>query len=246
MKPKSCFIGNENMILSTDFYQLSMCAAYYQYNLEHDIKVEDDIAVFELFVRKLPKNRNFLIFAGLEQFLHYIQNARFSPSTIDYIRNHKMFQKINERFFNEYLPNFKFNIDIWAMKEGTFFFPNEPIVRIKGPTIHAQLIETYIINAINYQTIIASKAARVRHAAENKLLLEFGTRRAHSPQAGIYAARASYIAGFDGTSNVIADFELGIKASGTMAHSFVEKFGEMNSFEIFYNLYGDGRLCSPA
>lgn len=227
------------MILSTDFYQLSMCAAYYQYNLEHNIKEEEDIAVFELFVRKLPKNRNFLVFSGLEQLIYYIQKARFTQSTIEYIRKHSMFQKIDERFFEEYLPNFKFNIDMWAMKEGTFFFPNEPIVRIKGPTFHAQLIETYIISVINYQTIIASKAARVRAASKDKLILEFGTRRAHSPQAGIFAARASYIAGFDGTSNVAADLELGIEASGTMAHSFVEKYGEMNSFEIFYDYYGD-------
>ncbi len=225
------------MILSTDFYQLSMCAAYYQYNLENNIKEENDISVFELFVRKLPKNRNFLIFAGLEQLIHYIQNARFSPQIIEYIRSRDMFKKIDEHFFNEYLPNFRFNLEIWAMKEGTIFFPNEPIVRVKGPSFHAQLIETYIISVINYQTIIASKAARVRNVAKDKLLLEFGTRRAHSPQAGIYAARASYISGFDGTSNVTADLELGIEASGTMAHSFVEKFGEMNSFEIFYKYY---------
>ena len=239
MKPKSCFINNDNMILSTDFYQLSMCAAYYQYNLENNIKGEDDISVFELFVRKLPKNRNFLIFAGLEQLIHYLQNARFSPRIIDYIRSKDMFKKIDERFFDEYLPNFRFNLDVWAMKEGTIFFPNEPIVRVKGPSFQAQLIETYIISVINYQTIVASKAARVRKVAKDKLLLEFGTRRAHSPQAGIYAARASYIGGFDGTSNVTADLEIGIEASGTMAHSFVEKFGEMNSFQIFYKYYDE-------
>jgi nicotinate phosphoribosyltransferase len=227
------------MIMSTDFYQLSMCAAYYQYNLENNIKDEEDISVFELFVRKLPKNRNFLIFAGLEQLIHYLQNARFSPRIIDYIRSKDMFKKIDERFFDEYLPNFRFNLDVWAMKEGTIFFPNEPIVRVKGPSFQAQLIETYIISVINYQTIIASKAARVRKVAEDKLLLEFGTRRAHSPQAGIYAARATYIGGFDGTSNVTADLEIGIEASGTMAHSFVEKFGEMNSFQIFYKYYDE-------
>jgi nicotinate phosphoribosyltransferase len=239
MKPHSCFITPDNMILSTDFYQLSMCAAYYQYNLEHNIPEDDDISVFELFVRRLPKNRNFLIFAGLEQLIHYIQNARFTPQTIEYFRSKDMFKRIDESFFEEYLPNFKFNLDMWAMKEGTVFFPNEPIVRIKGPTFHAQLIETYVISVINYQTIIASKAARIRNVAKNKLLLEFGTRRAHSPQAGIYAARATYIAGFDGTSNVTADLELGIEATGTMAHSFVEKFGEMNSFEIFYQYYDE-------
>jgi len=108
--------------------------------------------------------------------------------------------------------------------------------------IHAQLLETYILSVINYQTIVASKAARIREAARDKLILEFGTRRAHSPQAGIYAARASYIGGFDGTSNVVSDLELGIEASGTMAHSFIEKFGEMESFEIFYKYYGKNTI----
>ncbi len=242
MEPNSCFINNENMVFSTDFYQLSMIAAYYQYNLEHNIDEREDISVFELFVRHLPKNRNYLIFTGLEQALHYLQNARFTPRTIEYLRNHEMFRKIDERFFNEYLPNFEFNLDLWAMPEGTIFFPNEPVIRVRGPSIQAQLVETYIISAINYQTIVASKASRIRHVARDKLVLEFGTRRAHSPQAGIYAARAAYIGGFDGTSNVLSDLELGIEASGTMAHSFVEKFGEMESFEIFYKYYGENTI----
>lgn len=242
MEPNSCFINNDNVIFSTDFYQLSMIAAYYQYNLEHGINNNEDISVFELFVRRFPKNRNYLIFAGLEQIIHYLQNARFTPRTIEYLRNHEMFEKIDESFFDEYLPDFEFNLDIWAMPEGTVFFPNEPVMRVKGPSIQAQLIETYLISVINYQTIVASKAARIRHAARDKLVLEFGTRRAHSPQAGIYAARASYIGGFDGTSNVVSDLELGIEASGTMAHSFVEKFGEMESFEIFYDYYGDNTI----
>lgn len=242
MDPNSCFINEENMILSTDFYQVSMCAAYYQYNLENNIAEENDISTFELFVRKLPENRNFLIFAGLEQVIHYIQNARFTPRVIEYLKGRDMLKNIDNSFFDEYLPNFEFNLDVWAMPEGTVFFPNEPLVRVTGPTFQAQLLETYIISVINYQTIVASKAARIRKAAKDKLVLEFGTRRAHSPQAGIYAARASYIGGFDGTSNVVSDLELGIEASGTMAHSFVEKFGEMESFEIFYKYFGENTI----
>jgi nicotinate phosphoribosyltransferase len=124
------------------------------------------------------------------------------------------------------------------MKEGEFFFPNEPIVRVQGPIIHAQLAETYLLNVINYQTLVASKASRVRNIAPEKVLLEFGTRRSHSPLAGVYAARASFIAGFNGTSNVLADLELGINSTGTMAHSFVQRFDNENeSFDLYCKLY---------
>lgn len=242
MNAHSAFINKDNMILSTDFYQLTMCAAYYQYNLENNINNNDDISTFELFVRSLPKNRNYLIFAGLEQIIYYLQNARFTQKTINYLRNRNDFKKIDNRFFEEYLPNFKFELDVWGMREGEIFFPNEPVIRITGPTIQAQLIETYILSVMNYQTIVASKASRIRNIAPDRILLEFGTRRAHSPLAGIYAARASYIGGFDGTSNVTADFELGINASGTMAHSFVQKFGEMESFDIYYKYYGKNTI----
>jgi len=242
LKPASAFITEDNMILSTDFYQITMMAAYYQYNLENNIKFEDDICVFEVYVREMPKNRNYLIFAGLEQVVHYLLNAKFSDRTIEYLRKREEFKNIESSFFDDYLPNFKFTLDLWSMREGTVFFPNEPILRISGPSMQAQLAETYILSVINYQTIIASKASRIRNVAGDKIILEFGTRRAHSPQAGIYAARASYIGGFNGTSNVTADLELGIRASGTMAHSFVQKFGEEKSFEIFYNIYGPNSI----
>ncbi|MFX1375725.1 MAG: nicotinate phosphoribosyltransferase [Promethearchaeota archaeon] len=239
----SGFVNESNMILSTDFYQLTMSAAYFQYNLENNIKEEDDIATFELFVRKFPKNRNYLIFAGLEQALHYLLNARFTKRTIDFLRKKQVFRKIDKEFFDEYLPNFKFNLDIWAMEEGNYFFPNEPIVRVQGPMIHAQLAETYLLNVINFQTLVASKASRIRNIAPDKVLLEFGTRRSHSPLAGIYAARASYIAGFNGTSNVVADIELGINSTGTMAHSFVQKFDrEIDSFKVYYKIYDENSI----
>ncbi len=241
--PKSGFINEQNLILSTDFYELTMGAAYYQYNLDNNIKEEDAIAVFELFVRQLPKNRNYLIFAGLEQVIHYLQNARFSEKTIEFLRKKDVFKKIDSSFFDDYLPKFKFKLDVWAMREGNFFFPNEPIMKIQGPMFHAQLAETYILNVINYQTIVASKASRIKNVAQDKTLLEFGTRRSHSPLAGVYAARASYIAGFNGTSNVIADIELGINSSGTMAHSFVQRFdNEMESFDVYTNIYGENSI----
>jgi len=241
--PKSGFINDQNIILSTDFYELTMGAAYYQYNLDNSIKEEDDIAVFDLFIRKYPKNRNYLIFAGLEQVIHYLQNARFTEKTIDFLRKKEVFKKINSNFFEDYLPKFKFKLDVWAMKEGNFFFPNEPIIKIQGPMFHAQLAETYILNVVNYQTIVASKASRIKNIAQQKILLEFGTRRSHSPLAGVYAARASYVAGFNGTSNVIADIELGINSSGTMAHSFVQRFDtEIESFDVYNNIYGDNSI----
>jgi len=242
-EPKSGFLNDYNLILATDFYQLTMGAAYYQDNLINNREEKDDIAVFDLFVRKFPKNRNYLIFAGLEQTINYLQNARFTDKTIDFLRKKVVFKNVDPSFFNEYLPNFKFTLDVWAMKEGNFFFPGEPIMRIQGPIFHAQLAETYLLNVINYQTLVASKASRIKNVARDKILLEFGTRRSHSPLAGIYAARASFIAGFDGTSNVVADMELGINSSGTMAHSYVQKFDrELDSFERYYNIYGENSI----
>lgn len=234
---KSGFIDNLNMILATDFYQLTMSAAYYQYNLENNIDENNENATFELFIRQFPKNRNYLIFAGLESAIHYLSNARFSKRTITFLKEKEVFKNIDPSFFKDYLPNFKFKLNVWAMREGQFFFPNEPIIRVQGPIIHAQLAETYLLNVINYQTLIASKASRIRNIAPNKVLLEFGTRRSHSPLAGVYAARASYVAGFNGTSNVIADLELGINSSGTMAHSFVQRFNENESFNLYCKLY---------
>ena len=242
-EPKSGFINDINMILATDFYQLTMGAAYYQNNLENSREEKDDIAVFDLFIRKYPKNRNYLIFAGLEQVIHYLQNARFNEKTINFLKKKEVFKNIDSSYFDEYLPNFRFNLDVRAMKEGNFFFPNEPVIRVQGPIFHAQLAETYLLNVINFQTIVASKASRIKNIAPEKVLLEFGTRRSHSPLAGIYAARASYIAGFNGTSNVVADIELGINSSGTMAHSFVQKFDkEMESFETYYNIYRENSI----
>ena len=239
----SGFINDLNMILATDFYQLTMGAAYYQFNLENDIDENEDIATFELFIRKFPRNRNYLIFAGLEQAIQYLLNARFTERTIKFLREKAVFKNIDPTFFDEYLPNFKFKLNVWAMKEGNYFFPNEPILRVQGPIFHAQIAETYLLNVINFQTLVASKASRIKTIAPDKVLLEFGTRRSHSPLAGVYAARASYIAGFNGTSNVVADLELGINSTGTMAHSFVQKFEhESDSFDLYYKIYDESSI----
>ena len=240
---KSGFVNDINMILATDFYQLTMGAAYYQYNFENNKDDKDSIAVFDLFIRKYPKNRNYLIFAGLEQVIYYLLNAKFTDKTIEFLRKKPVFKNIDPSFYDEYLPNFRFNLDVWAMKEGNYFFPNEPIIRVEGPMIQAQLAETYLLNVINFQTIVASKASRIKNIAPNKVLLEYGTRRSHSPLAGVYAARASYIAGFNGTSNVVADLELGINSSGTMAHSFVQSFDdESESFDFYYDVFGENSI----
>ena len=239
----SGFVNDHNMILATDFYQLTMGAAYYQYNLENDVNEEENIATFELFIRKFPRNRNYLIYAGLEQAVYYLLNARFSESIIEFLRQKSVFKNIDSRYFDEFLPNFKFKVDVWSMKEGNFFFPNEPILRVCGPLFDTQIAETYLLNIINFQTLIASKASRIRNIAHDKVLLDFGTRRSHSPLAGVYAARASYIAGFDGTSNVVADLELDINSTGTMAHSFVQKFeNEADSFDSYYKIYGEDSI----
>ncbi|MCK4780665.1 MAG: nicotinate phosphoribosyltransferase, partial [Candidatus Lokiarchaeota archaeon] len=159
----SGFINDLNMILATDFYQLTMGAAYFQYNLENKVDETNDIATFELFIRKFPKNRNYLIFAGFEQAVHYLLNARFTEQTIEFLRKKEVFRNIDSSFFDEYLPKFKFKLDVWAMKEGNFFFPNEPIMRVTGPMFHAQIVETYLLNVINYQTLVASKASRIKN-----------------------------------------------------------------------------------
>ncbi|MFX1413451.1 MAG: nicotinate phosphoribosyltransferase, partial [Promethearchaeota archaeon] len=130
---KSGFIDDFNMILSTDFYQLTMSAAYYQYNLENKINENDENATFELFIRHYPKNRNYFVFAGLEQVIHYLSNARFTERTIKFLKEKDVFKNIDSSFFSDYLPNFRSKLNVWALREGQFFFPNEPIVRVQGP-----------------------------------------------------------------------------------------------------------------
>jgi nicotinate phosphoribosyltransferase len=197
--------------LLTDLYQLNMMQAY----LDHG---ETGTAVFEFFVRRLPARRGFLVAAGLEQVLESLEDLHFSQDEIDWLAKGGRFSK----GMIDYLATLRFTGDVHAMAEGTVFFPEEPILRITAPLPQAQLIETRIINLLHFQVLIASKAARMRLAAPDKLLVDFGLRRAHGAEAGLMAARASYIAGFAGTATVLAEKRFGIPIFGTMAHSFIQ------------------------
>ena len=202
--------------LATDLYELTMAAAYFE-------NMEVGEATFELFVRNLPKNRSYLIAAGLEQVVEYLRNLRFEKDHIDYLRKHPSFKGIDEGFFR-YLRELRFTGDVWAIPEGTVFFANEPLLRVTAPIIEAQIIETYLLSTINFETLIATKASRVVQSARGRDVVEFGARRAHGPEAALLAARSSYIGGCEGSSNVLAGFKFGIPTYGTMAHSFVMNY----------------------
>jgi nicotinate phosphoribosyltransferase len=209
--------------LITDLYQLNMLQTYLEVG-------ETDTAVFEFFVRKLPARRGFLVAAGLEQVLDFLENLRFTPDEIDWLAKSGRFGK----GLIDYLAAFRFTGDVHAMPEGTIFFPDEPILRITAPLPQAQLVESRLMNYLHYQSMVAAKAARMVLAAPGKLLVDFGLRRAHSGEAGLLAARASYIAGFAGTATVLADKQFGIPIFGTMAHSFIEVHDDESvAFENF-------------
>ncbi|MBN1382141.1 MAG: nicotinate phosphoribosyltransferase [Deltaproteobacteria bacterium] len=198
--------------LLTDLYQLTMLQAY----LNSGIRQQ---AAFEFFVRTLPENRNFLTACGLETFLDYLEGMRFSPTELIYMKGTGRFSSD----LIDYLEQFQFTGDVYAMPEGTVFFTDEPIIRVVAPICEAQLVETRLINMVQFETLIASKAARCVIAADGRAsLIDFGVRRAHGAEAGLLAARASYIAGFIGTSTVLANAFYGIPIFGTMAHSFIE------------------------
>jgi nicotinate phosphoribosyltransferase len=216
--------------LLTDLYQLNMMQAY----LDHG---DTKTAVFEFFVRTLPERRRFLLAAGLEQALDYLENLRFSAADLDWLKSTGRF-KPN---LLDYLRDFRFTGDVHAMPEGTAFFASEPILRITAPMPQAQLVETRLINILHFQSLVAAKAARCLLAAPGKLLVDFGLRRAHGAEAGLMAARASYLAGFAGTATVLAGETFGIPLYGTMAHSFIESFDdEAAAFEAFARARPDG------
>ena len=209
--------------LLTDLYQLTMLQGYVE-------QAMDDIAVFEFFVRKLPRQRKFFMAAGLAQVVDYPENLAFDRNDLDYLADDDRFHPD----FLRYLADLRFTGDVHAMAEGTIFFPDEPIIRITAPISQAQLVETRVINVLQFQTMIASKAARMTLAAPEKLLVDFGMRRAHGAEAGLFAARASYLAGFSGTSTVLAGKIYGIPVFGTMAHSFIQAHdSETLAFEHF-------------
>ena len=174
-----------NLTMLTDYYEFTMSNGYFLNGMK------DKVAVFDMFFRNIPDNGGFAIFAGLEQLVHYLENLRFTPQDIEYFRSKKVF---DEQFL-DYLANFRFSCDVWAMEEGTPIFPNEPIVTVKGPVIQAQLVETMILLTINHQSRVATKANRMVRAAGDKLIMEFGSRRAQGYDAAILGARATYIGG---------------------------------------------------
>jgi nicotinate phosphoribosyltransferase len=217
-------------ILLTDLYQLTMLQGYYARGMHQT-------AVFELFVRRLPEHRQFLLAAGLEQVMAFLEGARFEPEDIDWLAGTGRFRP---RFL-EWLSGWRFTGELHALPEGTVFFANEPILRITAPLPEAQLVETRIINLIHLQVLLASKAARSVLSAPGRALVEFGLRRAHGAEAGLAAARASYLAGFAGTSNVLAGRLWGIPLYGTMAHSFIQAHDqELEAFEAYARACPEG------
>ncbi len=216
------FLKPQNMSLFTDYYELTMCASYFD-------NKDFEPATFDLFIRRLPENRGYFLFAGLEEALQYLQNIKFNEDHLNYLKNQGFSQD-----FLEYLHNFKFTGEVWAVPEGTVAFPKEPLIRVTAPIIEAQLVETFLLNTINLQTMIASKASRVVHAAKGKSVIEFGLRREPGIDAGMKVARSSYIAGCQGTSNVLAGMAYGIPVFGTMAHSFIMSYSrEIDAFRAF-------------
>lgn len=225
----------EHSGLLTDLYELTMAAGYLQTRF-------DARATFELFVRHLPPRRNYLVAAGLEQAIDFLENVNFTPDEVEYLRAHPSFRHIRGNFF-DYLAKFRFTGDVWAMPEGTLVFPGEPMLRVVAPIIEGQIMETYLLSMMSYQTMIASKAARVVTAAQGRHVVEFGARRAHGSQASLLAARAASIGGCEGTSNVLAGQQFDLSTYGTQAHSWVMAHeDEAEAFRTFLDAFPDGSV----
>lgn len=219
--------------LLTDLYELTMAAGYVQNRF-------DAHATFELFVRHLPEHRNFLVAAGLDQALEFLENVRFSEEEIAYLHQLPLFRHLQPEFF-EWLAQFRFVGDVWALPEGTIFFPGEPLLRVTAPIPEAQLVETGLLAIVHLQTLVASKAARITAIACGRPVIEFGSRRAHGIDAGVLAARAAFIGGCQGTSNTSAGFRFGIPVYGTQAHSWIMAHpNEATAFSRFLDVFPDG------
>ncbi len=228
-----------NQSLVIDLYELTMSAGYFSNNYNH-------YSTFELFIREMPRNRSYLVNAGLDQAIEYLLNLNFTANDIDYLRSLKVFQQVNSKFW-EYLEDFRFSGDVWGIPEGQIVFPGEPLLRVSAPIIEAQIVETFLLASYNFQTLIASKAARVVQAAQldgkKRGVMEFGSRRAHGPQASVLAARASYIAGCIGTSNVLAGQRFKIPVFGTAAHSWTMAFpSEIEAFKSYYKVFPESTI----
>ncbi|MEE8561055.1 MAG: nicotinate phosphoribosyltransferase, partial [Gemmatimonadota bacterium] len=232
MSHRSPWVDDRNAALLTDQYQLTMLQAYHREEL-----VED--AVFSLFVRRLPPSRNFLLACGLDDALRYLETLRFDRGSLDYLASRDEFS----REFVDWLAGLRFTGDVHALPEGTPVFAEEPILEVTAPLPEAQLVETFLMNQIHFQTLVATKAARVVHAARGRTVVDFGLRRTHGTDAGVKAVRAYYIAGLAATSNVLAGRAYGVPVSGTMAHSYIQAHGsELEAFRAFSELYPDSVL----
>ena len=207
-------MNNLNYTMLCDFYELTMGSGYFVSGMK------DKITYFDLFFRQIPDNGGFAIACGLEQVIEYIEDLHFSDEDIEYLKSKNIF----DGRFLEYLRDFKFTGDIYAVPEGTAVFPNEPIITVKAPAIEAQLIETYLLLTVNHQSLIATKANRIVRAADGRAVSEFGSRRAHGADAAILGARAAGIGGCSATACTITDQLFGLTATGTMAHSWIQMF----------------------
>jgi nicotinate phosphoribosyltransferase len=222
--------------LLTDFYELTMAAGYFEAG-----KAEE-VATFELTIRRLPARRNYAIAAGIPQVVDYLLNLSFAAEEIEYLRGLEQFRKASPAFF-DYLRGLRFTGDLFAVPEGAPLFAGEPLLTIRAPIVEAQIPETYLLSAVTFPTLIASKAARCVEAAAGCPVVEFGTRRAHTPEAGVLGARAAYIGGCAGTSNTLAGFRYGIPVMGTAAHSWVMAFsGEAEAFRQLQRVLGESTI----
>ncbi len=223
----------DNLTMLSDFYQLTMANGYFEHGYA------DKIVYFDLFFRKIPECGGFAIMAGLEQVIDYLKNLKFTDEDIEFLRAKKCFSE----GFLEYLRNFKFACDVWAIPEGTPIFPMEPLITVRGPALQAQYIETMLLLCINHQSLIATKANRIVRAAAGRPVMEFGSRRAQGADGAIYGARAAVIGGCSSTSNVLAGQMFGVPVSGTMAHSWVMDFdSEYEAFKAYAKSYPDNCL----
>ena len=221
-------MSTQNLTLLTDLYELTMMQGYFKN------KNQNETVIFDAFYRSNPCGGGYAIAAGLEQVIDYIKNLRFSKEDIDYLASLKIFEKD----FLDYLKDFRFTGDIYAIPEGSVMFPREPMIKVIAPIMEAQLVETAILNIINHQSLIATKAARVCYAAKGDGIMEFGLRRAQGPDAGVYGARAAMIAGCVGTSNVLAGQLFDVPVKGTHAHSWIMSFpDEYTAFKTYADMY---------
>lgn len=218
----------KNLSMLADFYEFTMANGYFESGMK------DVIGYFDMFFRNIPDDGGFAIMAGVEQLIGYLSNLKFSDEDIEYFRSKNMF---SEEFL-DYLRNFEFKCDVWAIPEGTPIFPSEPLVTVRGPIVQAQIVETMVLLTVNHQSLIATKANRIVRAAQGRPVMEFGARRAQGYEGAILGARAAYIGGVAGSSCTITDRDFGIPALGTMAHSWIQMFpSELEAFRAYARLY---------